>query len=283
MVFDALGAEFPLSFCPTGMVPQKSGSPFVPISAEEIVIQVREVADLGITSVHLHARDDQGRPVWEKSYFADIIRGIRETNPELVICVTTSGRIEPAVDRRADVLELSGDDAPDMASLTLSSMNFAEEASVNSPFTVKVLAQKMLDRGIKPELEVFDLGMLNYVKYLAGKGLLQPPFVVNLILGGVASAQATLSDMGALVGNLPPSSVWLAGGIGKAQLPANSLSLASGGGVRVGLEDNIYFDSARTRLASNLELVRRVTELGEILGRSPMAPRAFRKEFLSEK
>jgi uncharacterized protein (DUF849 family) len=281
MIFDTFGAEFPLSFCPTGMVPQKSDSPFVPISAEEIVTQVREVADLGITSVHLHARDDQGRPVWEKSYFADIIRGIRETNPELVICVTTSGRIEAAVDRRASVLELSGDDAPDMASLTLSSMNFAEEAFVNSPSTVKALAQRMLDRGIKPELEVFDLGMLNYVKYLVGKGLLEPPFVVNLILGGVASAQATLSDMGALVGNLPPSSVWLAGGIGKAQLPANSLALASGGGVRVGLEDNLYFDSARTHLASNLELVGRVIELAKILGRRPMAPRDFRKDYLA--
>ena len=280
-MFDPFGADFPLSFCPTGMVPQKSDSPFVPISAEEIVTQVREVADLGITSVHLHARDDQGRPVWEKSHFADIIRGIRETNPELIICVTTSGRIEAAVERRADVLELSGDDAPDMASLTLSSMNFAEEESVNSPSTVKALAQKMLDRGIKPELEVFDLGMLNYVKYLVGKGLLEPPFVVCLILGGVASAQATLSDMGALVGNLPPSSVWLAGGIGKAQLSANSLALASGGGVRVGLEDNLYFDSARTHLASNLELVGRVIELAKILGRRPMAPGTFRKEFLS--
>ena len=259
------------------MVPTRADSPHVPIEPAEIADQVLDCVELGITSVHLHARHSDATPAWQRDVFADIISRIREHDKDLVICVTTSGRVESDIDKRSDVLGLDGDVKPDMASLTLSSMNFATSASVNAPDTVQALAQKMSERGIVPELEIFDTGMVNYLHYLRAKKLVGPPFVVNLLLGGVATAQATPLDLGVLVERLPDNSVWLGAGIGRAQLTANALALASGGGVRVGLEDNLHVDSARTRLATNRQLVQRVVDIGDSLGRTPMTPTAFRE------
>lgn len=271
---------FPLSLCPTGMVPTRADSPHVPLSPQEIVDDVLACVELGITSVHLHARDADGRPAWEPDYYADIIGRIRPYAPDLVICVTTSGRVESSVEKRSAVLELDGDLKPDMASLTLASMNFSREASVNAPETVRTLAEMMRERGIKPELEVFDTGMLNYAHYLIGKGLLTPPYVVNFLLGGIASAQATPLDLGSLVARLPQPATWLVAGIGTSQLSANTLGLASGGGVRVGLEDNLYLDSSRTVPATNTGLVERIHRIARELGRSVMSSGQFRRNAL---
>jgi len=272
---------FPLSLCPTGMVPTRADSPHVPISPQEIADQVLECAAIGITTVHLHARDESGEPAWQKEYYSEIISRIRPHNPELVICVTTSGRKEGSLERRADVLELDGDVKPDMASLTLSSMNFASTASVNSPQTVAALATLMLEKGIKPELEIFDTGMVNYFKYLVAKGILKPPFMANLILGGVASSQETPLDLGFMLERIPTRTTWLVAGIGRSQLSANVMGLASGGGVRLGLEDNLHFDDARSRLATNLELVKRISDIGNAMGRQVMSPGEFRESVLN--
>jgi 3-keto-5-aminohexanoate cleavage enzyme len=271
------GDTFPLSLCPTGMVPTRADSPYVPITPEEIAEQVLECAELGISSVHIHARHPDGEPAWQRGIFEEIIRLLRADRPDLVVCVTTSGRLEGSLERRSDVLNLEGDLTPDMASLTLSSMNFSASASVNSPETVQALAKLMLEKGIVPELEIFDTGMVNYLHYLQAKGLLHPPFVVNLLLGGVASSQATPLDLGVLVERLPEGTLWSVAGIGRAQLPATAMGLAAGGGVRIGLEDNLHLDSARKRLATNRELVKRVVDIADLLGRAPMAPVAFRE------
>lgn len=275
------GLPFPLSLCPTGMVPSRKDSPHVPLDPKEIADQVLECAEVGITSVHLHARDLSGEPAWQRDYYSEIISLIRPHSPELVICVTTSGRKEGSLARRADVLELDGAVKPDMASLTLSSMNFAATASVNSPQVVTALAGLMLEKGIKPELEIFDTGMINYVNYLVSKGILKPPFIANLLLGGVATAQATPLDLGFMVERLPSATTWLVAGIGRTQLPANVMGLASGGGVRVGLEDNLHFDDARTRLATNLELVKRISNIGESMGLVVMTPKELREKVLN--
>ena len=272
---------FPLSFCPTGMVPTKNDSPHVPIVADEIVEQVVAASALGITSVHVHARDEAEKPAWQRDYYRDIFRGIRASCPELVICATTSGRLESDAAKRADVLLLEGDDRPDMASLTPASMNFAATASVNSPETVKYLASVMKANGIKPELEIFDTGMLNYVHYLTDRGLIESPTVVNFILGGPATMQATPAQLGLALSLLPQAGCWLAGGIGRQQTKAIALALASGGGVRVGLEDNIYWDDARTTLATNQALIERTLEMARLLSLAPMPPAAFREKFLN--
>jgi 3-keto-5-aminohexanoate cleavage enzyme len=258
------------------MVPTRADSPHVPLSPAEIADDVLSCYEVGMTSVHLHARDKQGVPTWEPDYYADIIGRIRPFAPDLVVCVTTSGRLESDVSKRSAVLDLDGDLKPDMASLTLSSMNFSKEASVNSPETVQTLAQLMLDRGITPELEIFDTGMLNYAHYLIGKGLLRPPYVVNFLLGGVATAQATPLDLGSLHARLPQSAMWLVAGIGTAQLDANLLGLVSGGGVRVGLEDNLHLDRKRTVLATNRQLVERIHRLASELGRPILTGSKFR-------
>jgi len=259
------------------MVPTRADSPHVPLTPSEIAEDVLSCYEVGVTSVHLHARDEKGIPTWKPEYYADIIGRIRPFAPDLVICVTTSGRLEQDVSKRAAVLELDGDLKPDMASLTLSSMNFSAEASLNSPDTVQTLAATMLDRGITPELEVFDTGMLNYAHYLIGKGLLTPPFVVNFLLGGVASAQATPLDLGSLQARLPDHTTWLVAGIGRAQLTANVLGLISGGGIRVGLEDNLYLDRNRTQLATNRQLVERVVRIANECDRVVMSSAEFRR------
>ena len=273
--------SFPLSFCPTGMVPQKSETKHIPITPEEIAEQVNLVSQVGITSVHLHARDDDGAPEYRRARFERTIELIKNSNPDLVICVTTSGRTVSEFEKRADVLDISDDLKPEMASLTPSSMNFAKSASLNAPDTVVKLAQRMFDRGIKPEFEIFDTGMINYAKYLISKGLAKPPYVFNILLGGIATAQSGLLELGLMVERLPQDSVWLGAGIGSAQLPANVLSLASGGGVRVGLEDNIYLDDSKKILATNFELVERVVNISASMGRSVMTPSVFRKQYLS--
>jgi len=273
--------KFALSFCPTGMVPRKSDTPHIPITPVEIAEQVKLAAQLGITSVHLHARNDAGDPEFKRDRFEKTIELIKNSNPELVICVTTSGRVVSDFEKRAEVLDIAGDLKPDMASLTPSSMNFAKSASVNAPETVLKLAERMLERGIKPEFEIFDTGMINYSKYLISKGVVKPPFIFNLLLGGIATAQADPLELGLMVARLPQNSIWLGAGIGKAQLPVNVMSLASGGGIRVGLEDNTYLDSEKKILATNLELIERILKISSAMGKSVITATEFRKVYLN--
>ncbi len=267
-----------LNFVPTGMVPMKKDTPFVPVSAREIIENVKEASELGITMVHIHARNEyNGEPCYKKENYARIISGIREFSQDLVICVSTSGRTFPELSKRMDVLTLEGDLKPDMASLTLSSLNFHKQASVNEPETILSLLKEMHSRGIKPELEVFDLGMINYMKYLIKKGLLMSPFYVNLILGNIATAQPDLLQLGVMLNDLPEGCLCSLGGIGNAQLPMNSLAIAMGVGVRTGLEDNIWYDAERRKLAKNIDLLKRVHTLTDINGKYIMSSLEFRK------
>lgn len=260
-----------INFTPTGMIPTKEMTPYVPVSVDEIVEQVLVAADIGITLVHLHARDrDTGEPTHRADVYAEIMAKIRKYHPELILCVSTSGRSSPELERRAEVLDLKGNLKPDMASLTLSSLNFNKQASINSPDVIMGLARKMKDNDILPELEVFDVGMINYARYLERKGLLEPPFYFGLIIGNIACAQADLLHCGVMLHDLPPDSVWSMGGVGDCQLMVNSLAISIGGGVRVGLEDNIYYDSRRTILAENKDLIKRIHTIAEANGRQIM-------------
>lgn len=252
-----------INFTPTGMIPMKTDTPYVPVTVQEIVSEVKEAVKLGITMVHLHARDDQGLPSSDKDIYAQIIQGIREFAPELVVCVSTSGRIHNDYETRSQVLFLEGKLKPDMASLTLSSLNFNKTASISEPETILNLAKTMKEKGIKPELEVFDLGMANMLKYLIKKDLVASPYYVNLILGNIASAQADLLPIGVLLKDLPEDSLVSLGAVGNDQLKANALAIAMGLGVRIGLEDNYWYDQERTVLATNMSLLKRIHTLIE--------------------
>jgi len=272
-----MGQSLPINFTPTGMVPTKEMTPHVPVTPAEIIEDVRTAYEIGITSVHLHARDlETGEPTWEQEVFAEIIDGIREFAPELVVCVSLSGREWGDVDKRTAPLALTGDRKPDMGSLTLSSMNFTGSASVNSPETIHRLAERMRERGVLPELELFDLGMVNYATYLSERGVLESPHYCNLLLGNIATAQADPVHVGTMLRDLPADSVWALAGIGDAQVSMNTLAVALGGGVRVGLEDAIYMGPDGEQLATNEALVRRIHELADLNGHEVMEPAQLR-------
>jgi uncharacterized protein (DUF849 family) len=240
------------------MIPTKSSTAFVPISANEIIEDIHKATEIGITMVHIHARNESnGEPSWKAEDYERIILGIRSFSKDLIICTSLSGRDASLFEHRSNVLELDGNAKPDMGSLTLSSLNFNQSASINSPSMIQNLAIKMNQKGILPELEAFDSGMINYAHYLVKKGLLHPPHYFNLIAGNIACAQADLLHVGIMVRDLPNNSYWSLAGIGDQQLPMNMLGIASNSGVRVGLEDNIWFDSNRSKLATNYDLLAR--------------------------
>jgi uncharacterized protein (DUF849 family) len=256
----------------TGMVPTRAMTPHVPVTTAEILDDAARCAELGATMIHVHARDAAGKPTSAPEAFAPIVEGIRCIDPALVVCVTCSGRFATSIDERAAVLELDGDARPDMASLTLGSNNFVQQASVNSPETIKELAARMRARGIKPELEVFEAGMLTMAHHLVMKGLLPESCYVNILLGNLGTAPATPLALAGFLGLLPGGWAWGVAGIGRWQLDANLLGIAAGGHVRVGLEDNIWWDRGRTRLATNAMLVQRIREIAKHAERPLASP-----------
>ncbi|WMW79890.1 3-keto-5-aminohexanoate cleavage protein [Undibacterium cyanobacteriorum] len=266
-----------INVAPTGMVPNKEMSPHVPLTPKEIAADVIACVDEGASIAHLHGRDEQGQPTSEPRIVADIIERIRHEKPEVIITLTTSGRRAQEFEQRAQSLLLDGDVKPDMASLTLGSMNFATEASLNAPSMIMRLAELMLEKDIKPELEVFDLGMVHFAHVLIEKGLLKPPYYFNLLLGNVATAQAKLLHLGMMVNELPEGAVWAVAGLGRFQHQANALGIVAADGVRVGLEDNLWFDDQRQRLATNPDLVRRVAQQATAMGRQAASAQSVRE------
>ena len=268
-----------IDFTPTGMIPTRSLTPHVPVSISEIIEEVHSAWEIGITKVHLHARDEQTEsPSYKKEIYAAIIEGIRKFAPTLVICVSLSGRTFNRFEERSQALELEGNLKPDFGSLTLSSLNFNKIASINTPEMIQNLAAKMKELGIVPELEAFDAGMINFAKYLIKKELLDPPYYFNLLLGNIACAQADILYAGIMIRDLPENSIWSLAGIGEYQLMMNSVAIAIGGGVRVGLEDNIWYDNSRTKLASNTDLIKRINVLAEANDRKIMSSEEFRQK-----
>jgi 3-keto-5-aminohexanoate cleavage enzyme len=266
-----------INFTPTGMIPTKEMTPHVPITASEIIEDVHEAYEIGITMVHVHARDPEtGQSTYKAEIYGEIIGGIRKFAPDLVVCVSLSGRNFNELPQRAEPLFLDGNLKPDMGSLTLSSLNFNKQASINTPDMIQALASEMQKRHIAPELEVFDSGMINYAHYLIKKELISAPFYFNLLLGNIACAQSDLLHLGIMVRDLPPQSYWSVAGIGGSQLAMNSVAIAMGGGVRVGLEDNIYYDQKKTKLAKNADLVRRIHTIAEANERQVMTAQELR-------
>jgi 3-keto-5-aminohexanoate cleavage enzyme len=267
-------AKLILNLAGTGMVPTKAQNPALPVTPAEIAEDCARCRALGASIFHLHARDEQGQPTWRAEIYREIVLRLRARCPDAIICVSTSGRNFKELAQRAAVLDLDGDAKPDMASLTLGSLNFPTQASVNEPAMIRALAECMRERGIVPELEVFDFGMLDYAHYLIEHGVLQPPYYVNLLLGSLGTLSATPFNLAALVNALPrqPGATWAGAGIGRFQFFVNSLAITMGGHVRVGLEDNLYMDAEKRRPASNPALVERLVRLAEAAERPIASP-----------
>jgi len=262
-----------IKIAPTGMIPTKEDTPHVPITPKEIASDTYKAYKLGVSVVHVHARDEQGNPTYKKEIFEKIFKEIRRKCPNIIICATTSGRVHPQVEHRSEVLDLN----PDMASLTMGSLNFPKYPSVNSLDTIKYLAMIMKKKDILPELEIFEAGFINTCKYLLKKGYLSNPLHFNLLLGSLGTIPADIKDLVYLVESLPFDSTWSATGIGRFQTQINIASILMGAHVRVGVEDSIYYHYPSKKLATNEELVKRIVRITKEIGREIANPSEARE------
>jgi len=262
----------------TGMTPTRDRVPHVPLSAVEIADDAARCFAAGATIVHLHARDAQQRPQWRRAAYGALIAEIRERCPGIVVCATTSGRDDPDLDHRTDVLLLEGDERPDMASLTLGSVNFPGGPSTTSISGVEELARRIQAAGVRPELELFDLGMAHLAQRLIAHGLLEHPLYANLLLGFPNAAPADARSLVALTDALPAGTTWAAAGFGAYQVATTALAVAMGGHVRTGLEDNPFLDHRTREPATNVALVERAVTHAALLQRplaTPLEARAL--------
>lgn len=248
----------------TGSVPRKRDNPAVPISIAEQVESTQEAFEAGATLVHVHVRDENENPSSDPERFARLQAGVAKHAPGMIMQFSTGGRGR-ALDQRGAMLYLK----PDMASLATGSVNFPTIVYENPPDFVRSLARTMLDGGIKPEIEVFDLAMLYNTADLVAEGLIADPPHVQFVFGvkhALPARREILEFELAQLKKLLPRATWTAAGIGRHQLEVNRWSLELGGHCRTGLEDNVRWD--KTTLApGNGALVRRVAELCAEYGR----------------
>jgi 3-keto-5-aminohexanoate cleavage enzyme len=257
-----------LQLAPTGMIPQKSDNPSVPIMPDEIAEDVLKCYHHGVSVVHVHARYHDGKPAFEKELYEEIFEKIRRKCPDIIICASTSGRVFRNIAERSEVLDLK----PEMATLSVGTVNFKAHPSINTLDSVKELASRMKDLGIKPELEIFEAGFINTALYLVKKEYLTCPLHFNLLLGSLGSIPAGIRDLCYLVDSVPAGNTWSATGIGRFQIGINTAAIIMGGHVRVGLEDSLYHHYATRELATNENLVRRVVRIAHEVGREIATP-----------
>jgi 3-keto-5-aminohexanoate cleavage enzyme len=222
----------------TGAVPTREENSRVPLTPEEIAADAAACAAAGASVVHVHVRDEAGAPIHRRDLYERTIGMIREKVPEIVVCVTTGSRVDPDLSARMVGLELEGTLRPDMASLTLGSFNFPKSVNANPPAEIIALLERMGELGIRPEFEVFELGMVNTLHTLAERGLVPDPPVVNILLGSLGAAPAFVGDLAMIVSRLPEGAEWAAAGIGIFQRPMVIAAAVMDGNVRTGLEDN---------------------------------------------
>jgi uncharacterized protein (DUF849 family) len=250
-----------------------------PLLPGEIIEEVHEANELGISIVHLHARDEITlENTYKKEVYQKIIEGIKRHCPDLLICVSLTGRNFPELEKRSEVLQLY----PDMGSLTMSSLNFPTGASINQPEMILSLIEEMHKYGVQPEIECFDTGMLNYTNYLISKkvldnrtGKITPPHHINIILGNMYNGQCDLGTLATIKSNLPENSKVCIGGIGAQQLKATVHGLLDFDGIRIGLEDNLYYTGKEK--TTNIEILKRAHRIMSELNLKYYEPKQLRE------
>ena len=253
----------------TGAVPRKADNPAVPVTPAEQVESTHEAFEAGASLVHLHVREADESSSSDPALFAEVQAGIAKHCPGIIIQFSTGGRGRDQ-SLRGKPLYLK----PDMASLATGSVNFPNGIYENHPELIAALATEMQTRGIKPEIEIFDLSMLYSAKKLVDQGLLEEPVHVQFVMGIVNAMPVRREILEFLIGELHavlPGATWTAAGVARHQLTVNRWAAELGGNLRTGLEDNIRFD--KTRLAnSNAELVALAAEQCAAFGRHPATP-----------
>ena len=253
----------------TGSVPKKIDNPTIPITVSEQIESTRMCYDAGASLVHLHVRNEDESPSSDVNKFKELLAGIKESCPNMIIQFSTGGRGR-SHEERGQMLYLK----PDMASLATGSVNFPTSIYENPPSLINDLAHSMLNNSIKPEVEIFDLAMLYNAIELVKSGLLIEPVHVQFVFGIKNALPAKKDILKFQINELKkylPQSTWTAAGLGKSQLIVNEWSLELGGHCRTGLEDNIKYD--KTRLANgNEELVERLALLSNKFNRPVATP-----------
>ncbi|MFP7296262.1 3-keto-5-aminohexanoate cleavage protein [Neobacillus niacini] len=257
-----------LTVAPTGAWPTKEDTPYIPLQPEEIADEVYACYQAGASIAHIHVRDDEDRASMDFDKFEQTVKLIRE-RCDIVLNLTTSGGLGLTDEiRMKPYMEL----LPELASYDCGSMNWSHSTVFeNSPHFLEKSGLKMQELGVKPEIEIFDAGMIYNALYYIKKGVLKEPCHFQFVLGVPGGMAATVENLVFLKSLIPKNSTWGALGIGKGHLPILYATLALGGHLRVGMEDNIYY--AKGQLAkSNVEFVERTKRTAAELGKEIATP-----------
>lgn len=248
----------------TGVWPTKKDNPAVPYTPEEIAQDVFACSKAGAAIVHLHMRDENGEGTMDVARFRKTVELIRANKDvDVVINLSTSGDAKSTDEtRQLHLKELK----PDIASYDCGTMNWMHKGVFfNTPPFLEELGKTLIEHNIKPEIEIFDCGMVYNAIYYQKKGVLKAPMFFQFALGVQGGMDATVENLVFLKNLLPEGSVWGAFGIAGAHLPIMFAALALGGHVRVGLEDNVMFSKGQLA-ESNAQLVTRAADCIKLFG-----------------
>lgn len=265
-----------ITCAPVGAEVTKADNPAVPYGPAEIAAAALGAVQAGASIVHLHARTDDGTPSQDPALFKDLFTRIKaEADP--ILQISTGGAVTATTNERLAPL---GDPAIvgllEMASFTCGTVNFGNEVFMNSPEFLLALARKLKATGIKPEIEVFEPGMIANAMRLAKQGELQHPLHFDFVLGVPGAMPGGIRQLQFLVDSLPALCTWCVAGVGSHQLPLATMAILMGGHVRVGLEDNLYYRKGELA-ESNAQLVARIVRLAQELGREVATPAEARE------
>lgn len=251
----------------TGNVPTKEMNPHTPITTEEIVEDIIKCREVGASVAHIHVRDKEGNPTCDRELYKEILEQLEKRDCDIITQLSTGARGGGnTIEWRGQMLDLNAE----MASLSTGSSNFPTQVNANSFELIEALANKMYSNNIKPEIEVFDLGMIDNAKYLVKKGVLKSPLQFNLVMNVRGSASGTPKNLFHMVESLPEGSTFTVSGIGPSQVRMLTMSILLGGHTRTGLEDTILYEKGI--LATNPMLVERVVRISKELGRDVATP-----------
>ena len=239
-------------------------TPYVPYTPDEIADEALRCYEAGAAMVHVHGRHDDGTPTQDLETFRAILNAIRE-RCEIIVQFSTGGDVGMDVEERIEALELR----PPMATLTTGTVNFGDDVFLNPLPVIRSIANRLNKFGIRPEIEIFDTGMIDTAQRLVDQGLLEGPLHFDFVLGVPGGMGASRRNLEFLVESIPDDSTWSVAGMGRHELPLAYAAIEMGGHVRVGLEDNIYL-SRGVLAQGSFELVEKVVEYAEQVGR-PLA------------
>lgn len=258
----------------TGSRITRQQTPYIPVTPQEIAQSGIEAWRAGASVLHIHVRDPKtGLGTQDYSIFKEVVDRIRGET-DAILCLTTSGIPGRNLQFQERLVPLSFN--PELVSFDAGSINMRENVFLNPPEFLELLAKETLAKGIKPELEVFEVGMVETCNRFLEKGLLKPPLHFQFVLGILGGMSATAKSLLHLSEIVPEGSTWSVIGIGPGQLPMAMIAMVVGGHVRVGLEDNIYY-SRGVLAKTNAQLVERVVRIAKEFGREIAAPQESRK------